>query len=147
LVFQIYANPALITDEVLANSKFLINMNFIDYAFSLYESGFAQKISDFALGASRIASAVKDYRERKTSGANSQTVLSNIIQLLKVYIPAVDVASNEKIAYILKPYFEFFSSDMVISNWTQPKNCQLLILFECFSKRCLLLNMNPYLTY
>ena len=94
--FQGYADPALITDQVLATSKFLINMNFIDYAYSLYESGFAQKISDFALGASRIASAVKDYRERKTTGANSPKLLSNIIQLLKVYIPA-DAGSEEKI--------------------------------------------------
>jgi hypothetical protein len=78
---------ATITDEIMINNKFLMNMNFIDYAFSLYQSGFSQKISDFALGASRIAAAVGEYRKKHVAARESTTLLGNLIALLKVYIP------------------------------------------------------------
>lgn len=78
---------ATITDEIIINNKFLMNMNFIDYAFSLYQSGFSQKISDFALGASRIAAAVGEYRKKHVAARESTTLLGNLIALLKVYIP------------------------------------------------------------
>jgi DNA-directed RNA polymerase delta subunit len=88
----------LITDDILITKKFLLNMNFIDYAYSLYESGFTQKISDYALGASRISAAVSAYRDRKLATTPSETLLGNIIALLKVYIPPVGAPTvNEQV--------------------------------------------------